>query len=325
MKKRQSVICTAAAIAMAILILDSRTAFRGAEQGINLCIRTVIPALFPFIFLSTILTNSSPGNDRVLTFPAKLFGIPANASSIWIPAFLGGYPVGAQSVYQAYRNGNLSRQAAERLLAFCSNAGPSFLFGILTLKFQKLQTVFAIWLIQLIAAWTASRIIKPDWQDNGNCAERKLKKRNPMEITVLAMGKICGWVILFRILIFFLERWFLWIVPLNARILLIGLMELSNGCCMLDLVEDASVRFVIANVLLAFGGICVVLQTSSVCGTLRIRYYVLGKMIQAVSSALLALILEWKLWFLLPVWVVILLFATGKREKKSSFLKAAVV
>lgn len=325
MKKRQSVICTAAAIAMAILILDSRTAFRGAEQGINLCIRTVIPALFPFIFLSAILTNSAAGTYRILRFPAKLLGIPENVSSILIPAFLGGYPVGAQSVYQAHRNGVVSRQAAERLLAFCSNAGPSFLFGILTLKFQKLQTVFAIWLIQLIAAWMASRIIRPDWQENGNCAETKKEKRNPMEITVLAMGKICGWVILFRILIFFLERWFLWIVPLNARILLIGLMELSNGCCMLDLVEDASVRFVIANVLLAFGGFCVVLQTSSVCGTLSIRYYLLGKLIQAFSATVLALMFVWKCCWLLPVWVAILLFAFGKREKKSSFLKAAVV
>ena len=325
MKKRHSVICTAAAIAMAILILDSRTAFRGAEQGINLCIRTVIPALLPFLFLSAILTNSAAGTYGILRFPAKLLGIPENASSILIPAFLGGYPVGAQSVYQAHRNGVVSRQAAERLLAFCSNAGPSFLFGILTLKFQKLQTVFAIWLIQLIAAWTASRIIRPDWQEDGNCKDSKQEKRNPMEITVLAMGKICGWVILFRILIFFLERWFLWIVPLNARILLIGLMELSNGCCMLDLVEDASVRFVIANALLAFGGFCVVLQTSSVCGTLSIRYYLLGKLIQAFSATVLALMFVWKCCWLLPVWVAILLFAFGKREKKSSFLKAAVV
>ena len=122
MKKKRSAVFTAAAIAMAVLILDSKTAFRGAEQGINLCIRTVIPALFPFIFLSTILTTSAAGNYGILCFPAKLFRIPENASSILIPAFLGGYPVGAQSVYQAHRNGAVSRQVAERLLAFCSNA-----------------------------------------------------------------------------------------------------------------------------------------------------------------------------------------------------------
>lgn len=325
MKKRQSVICTAAAIAMAVLILDSRTAFRGAEQGINLCIRTVIPALFPFIFLSTILTNSASGNYRILDFPAKLMGIPENASSILIPAFLGGYPVGAQSVYQAHRNGAVSRQVAERLLAFCSNAGPSFLFGILTLKFQKIQTVFAIWLIQIISAWAASRIIQSDWLEDERITQSNQDKKNPIEIAVIAMAKICGWVILFRILIFFLERWFLWIVPLSARILLIGLIELSNGCCMLDLIEDPFARFVIANLLLAFGGLCVLLQTSSVCGTLSIRYYLLGKMIQAVTAVILALLFLHKLFYILPVLAAILLFVPGRREKKSSFLKTAVV
>lgn len=325
MKKRQSVICTAAAITMAVLILDSRTAFRGAEQGINLCIRTVIPALFPFIFLSTILTNGAAGNYRILRYPAKLFGIPKNASSILIPAFLGGYPVGAQSVYQAHRNGAVSRHAAERLLAFCSNAGPSFLFGILTLKFQKIQTVFAVWLIQILSAWAASRIIRSDWQEDERIVQTKQEKKNPIDITVMAMGKICGWVIAFRILIFFLERWLLWIVPVNARVLLIGLMELSNGCCMLDLIEDTSVRFVIANLLLAFGGLCVLLQTSSVCGTLSMRYYVLGKLIQAVTAVILALLFIHKLFYIIPVLAAIGLFVPGRREKKSSFLKAAVV
>ena len=146
-----------------------------------------------------------------------------------------------------------------------------------------------------------------------------------METTVLTMGKICGWVIAFRVLIFFLERWFLWIIPVNARVLLIGLIELSNGCCMLDLIADPFARFVIANLLLAFGGLCVLLQTSSVCGTLSIRYYVLGKLIQAVTAFILALLFIHKLFYFFPVLAAIELFVSGRREKKSSFLKTAVV
>ena len=160
----------------------------------------------------------------------------------------------------------LEKKQAERMLAFCSNAGPSFIFGILSSCFQRKALLFLIWGIQILSAWTAARFFS---FDNGTIGDETKLAADSFEIetAIWAMLKICGWVILFRILIFFLERWFLWIVPLNARILLIGLMELSNGCCMLDLIEDASVRFVIANVLLAFGGICVVLQTSSVCGT----------------------------------------------------------
>ena len=37
-----------AALGMIVLILDAKTALSGAREGIDLCMRTVIPALFPF-------------------------------------------------------------------------------------------------------------------------------------------------------------------------------------------------------------------------------------------------------------------------------------
>ena len=39
-------------LGMLALILDGRTAIEGARQGIGLCLRTVIPSLFPFFVLS---------------------------------------------------------------------------------------------------------------------------------------------------------------------------------------------------------------------------------------------------------------------------------
>ena len=36
---------------MLALILDSRTALAGAVQGVELCLKTLIPFLFPFLFL----------------------------------------------------------------------------------------------------------------------------------------------------------------------------------------------------------------------------------------------------------------------------------
>ena len=51
----------AAALAMLALILDSATSFEGASDGISLCIRTVIPSLFPFFVLSSMLTGNLYG------------------------------------------------------------------------------------------------------------------------------------------------------------------------------------------------------------------------------------------------------------------------
>ena len=42
--------------AMLALILDSKTALLGAQSGLDLCVRTVIPSLFPFFVISILLT-----------------------------------------------------------------------------------------------------------------------------------------------------------------------------------------------------------------------------------------------------------------------------
>ena len=81
---------------MLALILDGRTAIDGARQGIELCLRTVIPSLFPFFVLSILLTSSLLGSSLAVLRPlGRLFGMPDGAESLLIPAFLGGYPVAA--------------------------------------------------------------------------------------------------------------------------------------------------------------------------------------------------------------------------------------
>ena len=80
-----------AALGILILILDSKTALRGAAESIDLCVRTVIPSLFPFFLLSGILVKSLMGNKFPLLRPiGRLLGIPEGAESLLISGFLGG-------------------------------------------------------------------------------------------------------------------------------------------------------------------------------------------------------------------------------------------
>ena len=91
-----------AAIGISLLILDSKTALAGAQSGVELCIRTVIPSLFPFFLFSILLTTSLMGRRiRILRPLCRLCRIPEGAESILIAGCLGGYPVGAQCVSQA--------------------------------------------------------------------------------------------------------------------------------------------------------------------------------------------------------------------------------
>lgn len=143
----------AAATGIALLILDSKTALAGAQSGVELCIRTVIPSLFPFFLFSILLTTSLIGRRIPILRPVcRLCRIPGGAESILIAGFLGGYPVGAQCVSQAYRAGQLSHRDARRMLGFCNNCGPAFLFGMAAALFREWWAPWSLWGIHIFSA-----------------------------------------------------------------------------------------------------------------------------------------------------------------------------
>lgn len=324
MQKRNITVGIGAAMAMGILILDGRTAFYGAQQGIDLCIRTVIPSIFPFLFLSALISDSFQGMMLPgMRTAAKLFGIPNGMEMILIPAFLGGYPVGAQCICREYQKGMLSKRNAERMLAFCSNAGPSFLFGILAGQFSRRSTLLLIWGIQIFAAWVASCCFP--MESVVQRSEDPVQQTNVLETALTAIGRICGWIVLFRILVAFLDRWILWMLPDAGKVLLVGTLELSNGCCMLSQITDGGLRFLAANWMLALGGGCVALQTQSVCRGLNIRYYCVGKIIQAFTAAVIAAAMIQKIWIILPGLLLTVVCLRCKAEKKGGISKPAVV
>lgn len=320
MKLKRSVSCVNSLLCLLVLILDGKTALSGAQQGISLCLGTIIPSLFPFFFLSCFITGRTSGASSRAFIPVrKLCAVPKGAEPILIAGFLGGYPVGARSVGDSWSKGSLHSKDAEHLLSFCSNAGPAFLFGMISGLFTNASAAFWLWAIHVTSAILVS-VIHP----SGPCMDAVLPEpektgsvSSAMRSSLTVMASVCGWVILFRTLIAVLDRWFLWAFPEIIRISLIGMLELTNGCCALSAIAQPELRFVLCSGLLAFGGLCVTMQTCSVISGLPLRHYIAGKLLQTLFSLLLssALILN----IGIPVLLFLLLFAvlTGKNQKRS--------
>lgn len=255
------------ALAMLVLILDSRTAMQGAAEGMALCIRTLIPSLFPFFVLSIMLTSSLSGGGLLLT------------------GILGGYPVGAGNVARAYRAGQLCREEAERMAVLCNCAGPSFLFGVVGPVLGDVGAAFALWGIYLLSIWMLWMILPKS--KAARSFSRSIRLQQALFDAIRAMAGVCGWVVLLRVLIAILDRWIMWILPDWGRFCIYGLLELSNGCLSLTGAE-AGIRLVLAAGFIGFGGFCVFLQTTSVTEGLSLRYYFPGKLFQAFFCMLLA-------------------------------------
>lgn len=279
------------ALGMLVLILDSGTALQGAAEGIELCVRTVIPALLPFFVLSTLLTSAIGGKELpFLRTIAELTHLPRGSEGILLIGLLGGYPVGAQSVVQLWREGKLSKKTAQRMLGFCSNAGPAFIFGMTAQLFTNPAAPWLLWIIHIHSALFVGWILPGERTEECPYTETKrLDLSTAVMTSVRIMAGVCGWIVLMRVFLAFLDRWFLWLLPGTWALAVSGLLELANGCARLHEVASEPLRFTLCAVFLGFGGVCVGMQTVSVTKGLGTGLYFPGKVLQALGSILLAL------------------------------------
>ena len=317
------------ACAMAVLILDAETALHGASAGIDLCIRSVIPALFPFLICTSYLTGNLSGIPLAFLRPiGELCRIPASSAGIMITGLLGGYPTGAQATAQAWELGTIPKEDARRMLGFFSNAGPAFIFGILSPYFSGIGPLFLLWGVHILSA-VAVGFLLPGGHTTDTTIQRPsgISFSQAVSRSVRTMGLICGWIILFRMTILFLERWILWSIPRATGIWITGLLELTNGCVSLSVIDDEPLRFLLASTFLSAGGLCVGMQTISVTGSLGPGMYFPGKVMQCCISTLLCGFIIPMIypgtWFLLPsaialIILVILLYCLHFRKNNSS-------
>lgn len=328
MNQQRNMRTIAATAGLLILILDSRLAMEEGKKGLELCIKTVIPSLFPFLFLSAVVTVSADIHPKTaIARTARMIGIPYEAAGVLIPAFLGGYPMGAKSIAEMFYRRDLRKEDAERLLAFCSNAGPAFLFGMVSQFFTEKKTVFLLWLIHIAGAILTAWIFSERVSEKTHTAQRMPNTRQSdiMIGAVRGMAVICGWVILFRIVTGFLEKWILWMLPQWIQVILIGFLELSNGCFQLSLIQQEELRFVLCSCMLAFGGICIFFQTAAVTEGLSLNSYMKGKMLQTLFCFLLSCGMVSDKGMLYYTWIPVILIFSRKIKNSYGNLKEVPV
>lgn len=320
MRYKRVVSCMLALTGMGLLILNGPIAVAGAQAGLELCLKAVIPSLFPFFFFSNILVLSLFGYDNTfLNGVGRLFSLPIGASSLLVPAFLGGYPAGAQTVADLYKRNLLEKEEAERLLAFTNNAGPSFIFGMVAPAFTDYKAAWVIWFSQILGALIVSVLFHPRKTCYAKTNASQITISEAMSSAVTAIAKVCGWVILFRVFISFLDCCVLQNRSPELKVLSIGLLELSNGCALLREVPNESIRLILANTMVSWGGVCVTLQTKSVVNNLSLRKYYAGKAVQIAAGIFLSVsIVSGKSVFIISIVLLLMFFALFQKRSSIS-------
>lgn len=230
---------------------------------------------------------------------AALFGLSGTGAAALALGLCGGYPVGARTAAELVENGALSRDEGERLLAFCNNAGPGFLLGVCGAGvFSSSRAGAALYLIHVAAALCAGllicRALPP--VPHGTYPHKSAKAQHlstafPAAVQNALTGclNVSAFVVFFtvlaRLLLHFLPQAFASSLPCA---LLLGFLELTSGVLSLSC---SRAGFLSCAALLGWGGLSVHCQTLSVLAAtpLSARYYLKGKVLQALLSLLLAL------------------------------------
>lgn len=332
---KRSVLGLIALGAMVLLIVDSQLMIQSAAEGIRICLTTVIPSLFPLFVLSLFATNNLPGEQlRILRPIMRLCNIPEGGEHVLLLGLIGGYPVGAMTVSEAYERKMIVKGTAQRLLGFCNNAGPAFIFGIVGPLFTNASVCWILWGIHLLSA-IITGILLPGrtYVPAIKYTSKPVGLATTLERSIRSLAVVCGWVVMFRILIKLFHDKIGWRLPELANTVIAGIMELSNGCIALKTEPKEAIAFILASGMLSFGGVCVFLQTVSVVNGLGTGLYIPGKIIQASLSVMLSCLVSPLLFseFIGPtllfvillccIFVLITALILLNREKAVAFLR----
>lgn len=288
----------------ALLILLPSLSLSGAVKGIDIWANNVVPTLFPFMAVSSILITGGAlyGFAERCASVTKKCKIPYVASQAMVIGMLSGYPVGAGMTAMLYHQHELSSEQAEKAATLSSFCSPIFIIGTIgTRLMNNAVTGIIILASHYISFIITLRLFDRFWQvseqfslQNRNDARAKrqpfgallkLSVENAVK-TILTVG---GYIVLFSIVIEFVFK--SGILPENEylRCTVSLLLEMSNGCT--DICASSmsqSIKTAMLCFCTTWGGLCVQLQINgflSECGASG-RKTVLFKLIQALFSAL---------------------------------------
>lgn len=288
--------------------------FHGAENGLLLWFRVVLPTLLPFIMITNLLLYTD-GISYIahLLGPVlgPLFRLSDAGCFVVVVGFLCGYPMGAKTTADLRTTGRISESESRYLLSFCNNTSPIFILNFIVWKMLQqpsfaIPAIFILFLAPMLCSVLFRRYYKIQYttgQNSVSSMKSKTTVSTSSDGSVLhdfamldssisngleAIVKVGGYIILFAVLIELLET-----LPMSLPVPLLATLEITTG---IQLLAASSMPFIWKSTsvlaLTAFGGWCSIAQTMSMVRhtDLKLFPYIIQKLITAMVTSLLCML-----------------------------------
>lgn len=311
--KSKVVLTLVALLAITLFIISPRVCINATSRGINVWLVNVVPALFPFFILTRIVImlnqKSIPVLDR---FTSKCFNT-SNAGLTYFLSMLSGYPIGAKLISSYYENGAIDKTTATKMFSFCSTSGPMFIIGTIGIGvFGDARIGYIILIAHIIGAFINGLIYRGEKEKclqiistntNINLNEIMFDSIN----SILLVG---SYIVFSSVIIELLSltnvlptiaNFICAITSFNYDIIysfLCGIIEITNGLIMLGGINfDIKIKIILASIIIAFSGICIMLQSLGFLNKIGIKTHTIIK--QKITQTIITSIITFLIVLLL--------------------------
>ncbi len=233
----------------------------------------IIPALFPYMVISSLIVSSGAAEILGRLLPiSHLFKLPKCASAPIILGALCGFPLGASSSAELYQNGYISKYEAEVLISVANNTGPTFLiFVVGAVLWKNIYFGIFLYISQLLSAYVASLIINnllfPIKQKEHILSPVVVIKpfvtafSDAIRNAAISSLYICGFITFFSVIISIAENLLIFI-PEKALLFICAILEFSEASSASALCNGIYGAF-ICGFAIGWSGLSVFCQTAS--------------------------------------------------------------
>ena len=210
-----------AALTISAAIVFASEASSGARLGIVCCADTLVPSLFPFMFISafTVRSGLSAAAGRLLKKPTeRLFGLSGEFAAVVVMSVIGGYPVGAGMIASLLERKRVSESESRKAAYFCVASGAGFMITLVGARLLgSIEAGLCIYAAQacsvVILGISGKFLFKSERIYN---SDKEITAYSPLSESVVESTAdavrntigMCGIVVLFSALISVIERFF---------------------------------------------------------------------------------------------------------------------
>lgn len=171
---------------LSLLLIFEKDAADAAREALSLSVGSVIPALFPYMVVSSVIISLDLLIPVYSLIPTeKLFGLPRVSAQVILCGLICGFPIGALGAKRLYTNGSITKAQAAKLWAISSQTSPSFLIGAVGGWWHSPGFGLFLYICQIIFALIAGLILSRV----GNEREELSAEDPPEKCTF--MGALC--------------------------------------------------------------------------------------------------------------------------------------